>query len=127
MVSGFILEKEKVGVTFFFSVPNCSCNKFGKSFNFKMMSFPETSTEQCTRILPVSSGKQINMLSKVSACSKITFLGQLADFILIIFIYQSTVSFETGNIKQFLGGTRFMSPFPLKSTVLIHFFYSFKI
>ena len=32
-----------------------------------------------------------------------TFLKHLADFILIIFIYLSTVSHEAGNIKQFLG------------------------
>ena len=64
--------------------------------------------------LPVYSGLQINMLSKVFAWSEIAFLGQLADYILIVFIYLSTVSFETANIiKQFLGGGGlYHPPFP---------------
>ena len=49
------------------------------------------------------------------------FLGKLADFTLIIFMYLFTVSFETGNIIKllfFLGRKRSTSSSPTKSTLL---------
>ena len=56
------------------------------------------------------------MLSKVFACIEIPFWWQLPDFILIIFIHLSAVSYETGNvIKLFLGpgvGSLCHPPFP---------------
>ena len=40
-----------------------------------MMSFPKTS-----RVLPANSDQQINMLSKVYACTEMTFLGGLTAY-----------------------------------------------
>ena len=69
-----------------------------------MMSFQNTSRVSVRDLhFTTNSVQQINMLSKVYGCTEMIFLGQLADF-LIIFMYASTVSFDTGNIiKQFLG------------------------
>ena len=75
--------------------------------NFQNNAISKNIQSQCTIILLVNPGQKINMLSKVCAFTKITFLGQLADFNLIIFIYLSTVSYEKTNIvKQFLEGRR---------------------
>ena len=59
------------------------------------------------------------MLLKVCACAEITFLRQLANFVLVIFLYLSTVSYETVNfVKQFLEGRRSISSSVSKSILL---------
>ena len=61
---------------------------------------PKHLQRQCTLILPANSSQQINILSRVCRCAKLTFLGQLTDVILIILIYLSTVSHQARNMKQ---------------------------
>ena len=127
MVTGLMLEKQRAGAIFFFSIPEpytqqiswkCGTDNLNKkyllindsnvvmTFANQKLKFNASKIEklfinesrlssrlpclsskwchsqklQCTHILHINSGQQINMLS--------TFLGQLPDFILIIFINQ---------------------------------------
>lgn len=61
---------------------------------------------------------KFSMISKVCACAEMTFLGKVTDSILIIFIYLSTDSNKTGDIKQFLELRRSLSPWHPNSILL---------
>ena len=75
--------------------------------NFEMMLFPETSRASVSVFYPqILVSKLICFQKFAHACAKNIFLGQLADFVLIIFINQSTVSFETENIIKGEGRGR---------------------
>ena len=77
---------------------DCFINQFRVSSRLTGLDLiPKNLQSHCTRNVSANFGQQINMLSKVCTCTEITFLGELKDFILIISIYLSTVSFETGN------------------------------
>ena len=92
------------------------CGFFYQSTSFfRKIDWSNFQNDVIPNILLETYGRQINTLLRVCACVEMNFLGQFADFILIIFIYLSTVSYQTGT---FLEAERFISSSVSKSILL---------
>ena len=93
-----------------------TCGFFYQSTSFfRKIDWSNFQNDVIPNILLETYGRQINTLLRVCACVEMNFLGQLADFILIIFIYLSTVSYQTGT---FLEAERSISSSVYKSILL---------
>ena len=93
-----------------------TCGFFYQSTSFfRKVDWSNFQNDVILNILLETYGRQINTLLRVCACVEMNFLGQFADFILIIFIYLSTVSYQTGT---FLEAERSISSSVSKSILL---------
>ena len=93
-----------------------TCGFFYQSTSFfRKIDWSNFQNDVIPNILLETYGRQINTLLRVCAYVEMTFLGQFADFILIIFIYLSTVSYQTGT---FLEAERSISSSVSKSILL---------